>query len=93
MKHDKKSMLPRPAVGVGVFIWKNGKFLLGQRKNVRGAGTWSVPGGHMEGGESFEQTGTCPTRARRGMPRRASFTIVAGHGTGNGRPSDEQPRQ
>ena len=48
--------MDRPAVGVGVFIWKNGKFLLGQRKNVRGAGTWSVPGGHMEGGESFEQT-------------------------------------
>ena len=43
-------------VGIGVFIFKNGKFLMGQRKNSHGNGTWSVPGGHLEFGESFEET-------------------------------------
>jgi 8-oxo-dGTP diphosphatase len=49
-----KAPLSRPAVGVGVFIWKDNKFLLGKRKGGRGAGEWSLPGGHLEGGESFE---------------------------------------
>ncbi len=43
-------------VGIGVFIFKNGKFLLLQRQGSHGEGSWSVPGGHLEVGESFEQT-------------------------------------
>jgi 8-oxo-dGTP diphosphatase len=43
-------------VGLGVFIFKNGKFLMQQRQGSHGAGTWSVPGGHLEFGESFEDT-------------------------------------
>ena len=43
-------------VGVGVFIFKDGKFLLLKRQGSHGAGTWSVPGGHLEFGESFEDT-------------------------------------
>lgn len=43
-------------VGVGVFVYKNGKFLVGQRHNAHGDGTWSIPGGHLEYGESFENT-------------------------------------
>ena len=43
-------------VGVGVFIIKDGKFLMGRRRNAHGDGTWSIPGGHLEFGESFEQT-------------------------------------
>lgn len=43
-------------VGVGVFIFKDGKFLMQQRQGAHGAGTWSVPGGHLEFGESFEET-------------------------------------
>jgi 8-oxo-dGTP diphosphatase len=45
----------RPKVGIGVFIFKDGKFLMGCRKGTHGAGTWSVPGGHLEFGESFEE--------------------------------------
>ena len=42
--------------GIGVFIFKDGKFLMGQRRNSHGDGTWSIPGGHLEFGETFEDT-------------------------------------
>jgi 8-oxo-dGTP diphosphatase len=42
-------------VGVGVFIWKDGKFLMGQRVGEHGTGTWSVPGGYLEFRETWEQ--------------------------------------
>ncbi len=45
----------RPKVGLGVFIKKDNKFLFGQRLNVHGQGTWCVPGGHLEFGESWEE--------------------------------------
>lgn len=45
----------RPSVGIGVFVWKDGKFLMGKRVGKHGTGTWSVPGGYLEYGESFEE--------------------------------------
>lgn len=45
----------RPGVGVGVFVKKEGKILLQKRVGAHGAGTWSLPGGHLEYGESPEQ--------------------------------------
>jgi 8-oxo-dGTP diphosphatase len=44
----------RPRVGIGVLIIKNGKVLMGRRKNAHGDGDWSPTGGHLEFGESFE---------------------------------------
>jgi 8-oxo-dGTP diphosphatase len=46
----------RPKVGVGVIILKDGKILLGERLLSHGAGSYSLPGGHMEFDESFEET-------------------------------------
>ncbi|KAK1150150.1 hypothetical protein N8T08_000049 [Aspergillus melleus] len=44
-----------PRIGVGVFILNaQGNFILGRRKGSHGAGTWGLPGGHLEFGESFE---------------------------------------
>ena len=43
---------PRPYIGVGVAIRKNGLLLLGQRTSAHGAGTWGFAGGHLEHGET-----------------------------------------
>ncbi|RJE22345.1 Nudix domain protein [Aspergillus sclerotialis] len=44
-----------PKIGVGVFVFdKTGKIVLGKRKGSHGSGTWALPGGHLEFGESFE---------------------------------------
>lgn len=43
-------------VGVGVLIFKGEKVLLGKRKNSHGADEYGGPGGHLEYGETAEQT-------------------------------------
>lgn len=47
--------LNRPAVGIGVLVQKDGKFLFGKRVGKHGRGTWSVPGGFLEYGEEFAE--------------------------------------
>lgn len=54
-------------VGVGVFIFKNGKFLMVQRRGSHEAGTWACPGGYLEFGESFEQTAVREVREETGL--------------------------
>lgn len=44
----------RPKVGVGVFVVKDNKILMQKRIGAHGVGTWSLPGGHLEFGESVE---------------------------------------
>lgn len=47
--------MERPKVGVGVIIEnKEGKVLIGKRKGSH-APYYSIPGGHLEAGESFEK--------------------------------------
>lgn len=45
----------RPKVGIGVIVVRDGKVLLGERLASHGAGTWAIPGGHLEFGETFEE--------------------------------------
>lgn len=59
----------RPVVGVGVLIIKEGKALLGRRKNILGDGEFSCPGGHLEYGESLEAA------ARREMMEECSLEV------------------
>lgn len=47
---------PQVRVGLAVFILRDGKFLMLKRRGSHGAGTWAPPGGHVEFGESFEET-------------------------------------
>jgi len=49
-------MLQRPQVGVGVFVFRDGKFLVGRRLGAHGEGSWTVPGGHLEFNEAPEDT-------------------------------------
>ena len=52
----------RVGVGFGVMLLKNGKVLLGKRhedsekasSELNGAGTWTMPGGKLHFGETFE---------------------------------------
>ncbi|HEU5229111.1 MAG TPA: NUDIX domain-containing protein [Ktedonobacteraceae bacterium] len=48
-------MLKRPFVGIGVIVRDGDRILLIKRQNSHGDGTWSIPGGHLEYGESFEE--------------------------------------
>ena len=43
-----------PRVGVAVILLRDGKVLLGKRLGSLGNGTWALPGGHLEFGESIE---------------------------------------
>ncbi len=48
----------RPGVGVGIYIHRSdGKLLFTLRKGTHGEGSWSVPGGHLEFGETWEECG------------------------------------
>lgn len=54
---------PKIGVGFGVMIIKDNKILLGKRHDdpekasslLKGAGTWTMPGGKLHFGESFEE--------------------------------------
>jgi 8-oxo-dGTP diphosphatase len=54
---------------VGVFAVRDGAFLMGRRHGAHGAGTWSLPGGHLEFGESFADA------ARRELWEETGLTI------------------
>ena len=42
-------------VGIGVMVFRDGKVLLGKRKNSHGSGEFAFPGGHLEYMEGFEE--------------------------------------
>ena len=48
---------PMYCVGVNVFVVRDGKILLGKRINCSGEGSWGLPGGHLERGESMQEAG------------------------------------
>ena len=71
-------MEKRPYIGIGVIIVRNGRILLGKRRNAHGAGAWCCPGGHLEYGESFEACARREVREETGLQieniRRGTFT-------------------
>ena len=63
----------RPYIGVAVIVVRDGRVLLGKRKNAHGAGCWQFPGGHLEYGESIE---AC---AQRELFEETGLTLVRQH--------------
>jgi len=51
----KKEKYKKFFVGVNVLILSNRGLLLGKRKNAVAAGSWGLPGGHLETNEKLEQ--------------------------------------
>ncbi len=72
------TMTERPKIGVGTIVLKDGKVLLGKRKNAHGEGSWCFPGGHLELNESVEECAARETLEEAGITlknvRKAAFT-------------------
>ncbi len=41
-----------PRIGIGVIVLRDNRVLLGERIGAHGAGTWALPGGHLEFAET-----------------------------------------
>ena len=54
-------------VGVNVFAVRDGRLLLGKRKNIYGAGTWGLPGGHLEPREGMQEAAARELREETGL--------------------------
>jgi mutator protein MutT len=55
MEQAPQASPERPKIGVGVLVLQNGSVLIGKRHGSHGSGTWGLPGGHLEFGETPEE--------------------------------------
>jgi len=67
MGFELMNSIKRPGVGIGVIIIRDGKILLGKRKNSHGKESWCPPGGHLEFGESFQECARRETFEETGL--------------------------
>ena len=64
MAEDRSERLypRRPMVGVGAVVWRDGSVLLERRGQPPAQGSWSLPGGLVDVGETLEQALTREVR-------------------------------
>ena len=58
---------PSANVGVSVLVRRGDELLLEKRAHIHGAGTWGPPGGHIDFGETPEQTAHRETLEETGI--------------------------
>ena len=75
----------RPLVGVGVIIKKDDKILLGKRLSGHGAGTYQLPGGHLEFNESFEACAEREALEETGLVVKVNSLISVNNDTSYGK--------
>lgn len=63
-------------IGCEVFVIKNNKLLLGKRKNCYGEGSWGLPGGHLEYGETLVECAKRELREELGIEA-SSLILIA----------------
>lgn len=74
-----------PMVGVGTVVWKGEQFLLIRRGHAPRQGSWSLPGGHQELGETVQQAAIREVREETGVSIRvldlvAVVDLIGGEG-------------
>lgn len=57
----------RPSIGVGVVVLRYGLILVGLRRTGVQPGTWGLPGGHIEFGETWEACAHREVREETGL--------------------------
>ena len=67
----------RPKVGLGVIVRRGKKILIGQRTGNHGSGTWMIPGGHLEHGETFEAGAIRETIEETGLRDLRAIRVVS----------------
>ena len=74
MHHTTPDGRPLFPVAVLIFVVRDGRILLGKRGEGYGKGTWGLPGGHLEFGESLEDAARRELKEETGL-RAKSLTF------------------
>jgi len=68
--------MKRPKVGISVILRDRDYILLGRRIGGHANGMWGCPGGHLEGGESFESCAIRETEEETGILLPSAFFLT-----------------
>ena len=67
IEKEQSTMAEQAMVGVSVLVMNGDRVLLEKRQHTHGAGTWGPPSGHIDFGETPEQTAIRETQGETGV--------------------------